>query len=336
MSQVSKNSGDPEIDLSVISKKIGDFFSSIATAAFEAILFVKRNLIVFSFLVLAGVVIGFFLDKSEDRFNTNIIVGSNFGSTEYLYGKVELLNSKIKDGDTTFLKSIGVKHPKKLRIIEIEPIVDIYNFVNNSSPNMPSGAQNTQNFELVKLLSESSDINKVIKEETTSKNYTKHMIHVESKGMISNSDSVDPILKYLNENSYYNAIQASLVNNISKKMVENEGIIRQINALLDQFSNEAANNQRNDKLVYYNNENNQINDIINTKNGLIAELGNQRIQLINFDKTIKDYSRIINFRKKQGTLGKMKVVLPILLMILFILFVRIKRFYRYQMRKRTT
>ena len=72
-----------------------------------------------------------------------------------------LLDSKIKTRDTLFLKSIGVKNPENLTKIEIEPIVDIYSLVNYNEKNA-AVTTNTQNFELLKLLAEEGDINKVI------------------------------------------------------------------------------------------------------------------------------------------------------------------------------
>ena len=68
-------------------------------------------------------------------------------------------------------------------------------------------SQNTQNFELVKLLSDNGDINKVIKDKVTSKNYYHHTLHIVSNGFISNKNTIIPILNYLNSNEYFQEIQ---------------------------------------------------------------------------------------------------------------------------------
>jgi hypothetical protein len=44
------------------------------------------------------------LDKSRTAYDHEIIVMPNFGSTDYLYGKVALLNAKIKENDSLFYK----------------------------------------------------------------------------------------------------------------------------------------------------------------------------------------------------------------------------------------
>ena len=114
-----------------------------------------------------------------------------------LYSKIDLLESKIKEKDTLFLKSIGIDKPKSLILIEIEPVVDIYTFVNNGYDK--SIAQNSANFELVKLLAEDGDIKKIINDKVTSKNYSSHKILIRTKGFVLDSRVIVPILNFLNQ-----------------------------------------------------------------------------------------------------------------------------------------
>jgi hypothetical protein len=97
MSTASQNNSDnQEIDLSEISKKIGGFFEGISTRIFRGILFLKRNILVIAILFVIGVGLGFYLDKTSKSYDHQVIVTPNFGSNEYLYSKVNLINSKIK------------------------------------------------------------------------------------------------------------------------------------------------------------------------------------------------------------------------------------------------
>ncbi|QBZ97116.1 hypothetical protein [Flavobacterium sangjuense] len=331
MSATPQNNDNQEIDLSQISKKIGSFFEGISNSIFEGILFIKRNIVIFISLFIIGVGAGYYLDKTSNSYDHEIIVAPNFGSTDYLYGKIDLLESKIKVQDTVFLKSIGIQNPKSLGQIEIEPIIDIYNFV-NSATSMANSAQNTQNFELVKLLSEDGDINKVIKEKTTSKNYGRHIIHISTKGLVGNKNFIDPLMAYLNRNEYYQNVQKVYVNNIKTKMKQNEAIILQIDNLLNEFSSTTTNNQKSDKLVYYN-ENTQLNEIIKTKNNLIGELGGQRMDLVNNEQIIMKNSSVINVKNTKGVNGKMKLVIPLFLFFAFIGINMFKNFYRKQSAK---
>lgn len=315
-------SDNQEIDLSQISKRIGNFFEGIATAFFRGILFFKRNIIIIGILFILGVLLGFYLDKTSKSYDNQIIVSPNFGSNDYLYEKINLINSKIKDGDTVFLKNIvGIQNPKKFSKIEIKPINDVYKFIDNKK----------DNFELIKLMAEDGDIKKVISDEVTSKNYPYHEIKYTTSETTSEEKTLVPLLNYLNNTDYYKEIQKVYLNNIEVKIVANDSIIKQIDGVLNSFVTKI-NGTANDKLIYYN-ENTQLNDIIETKNELVNEQGSNRVQLINLNKVIKDRSATINVKNTTSVSGKMKFVLPILFIFIFIAAGIFKSFYRAQLAK---
>lgn len=323
MSTNSQNNDNQEIDLSQISRKIGDFFEGIATNIFKVILFFKRNIIWVSILFILGAGLGFYMDKNTKVYDHQIIVQPNFGSIDYLYAKIELINSKIADNDTVFLKEIvGIKNTKKFKKIEITPITDVYKFIENKS----------QNFELLKLMAEDGDLKKILNENMTSKNYPYHLINFRTSNETDYEKTVNPILNYLNASEYYSLIQKEFVNNIKIKMVENDSIINQINGFLNSFSNTVNGSQKSDKLVYYN-ENSQLNDVIKTKEELVGEQGYHRIELVNFDKIVKSNGEVINIKNNKSTNGKMKLVLPVLFVFLFVLFGLFRSFYRRQQAK---
>lgn len=321
---------DQEIDLGQVFNKIGNLFENIGTYIFKGILFVKKNLIILLTLLVFGVGIGIFLDSRSNTYNHEVIVSPNYGSVDYLYNKINLINSRIKQGDTLFLKSIGIEEPKKISSVSVKPIIDIYSFVNDKT-NAVGNAQNSQNFELVKLLSEDGDINKVIKDSLTSKNYNHHRINISTKGFTTNKKTINPILEYLNNSAYYKSFRKTYIDNINSKIKADQIVVSQIDALLNQFSTDT-NSQKNDKLVYYN-ENTQLNDIITTKNTLISEIGYLKTQLIILDKVILDKSRIINIKNTKGLSNKNKLVLPVLFIFGFLFLSLFISFYKKQAAK---
>ena len=327
---MNQNIQDQEIDLSQISKKISGFIDSIGAAIFRFIRFIFKNIIVIGILFIAGAVMGYFIDKNNDAHVSQIIVTPNFGSVENLYAKVDLLQSRIAEDDTVFLKQIGLKNLKSIGNVAIEPVVDIYSFVSNNTA-IATNAQNTQNFEVVKLLAEDGDINKVIKDKLTSKNYSQHLIKIASDGK-TNATEISALLKFINNMPHYQNIRKTTVENILIKMKENQIFIDQINGLINQFSSNAANLQKSDKLVYYN-ENNQLNDIINTKNGFIGEIGRQKVDLISYQQVIKVQSSVLNKKNLKGTNGKMMLILPILFLFLFFGFSFLSFLYNNQKHK---
>ncbi len=321
MSGKTQNNDNQEIDLSQVSKKIGDFFDNIATSIFEIILFFKRNIIWIGLLLIAGIALGLYLDKTSKIYDNQVIVAPNFGSNDYLYSKVELLNSKIEDNDLAFLSTIGLKKPESLAKVEIEPIIDIYKFIDN----------NTENFELVKLMAEDGEISKIVKDNMTSKNYPFHSLKLISKDEMQPNEMIQPVLNYLNDSDYFKRVQKEYLNNLKIKMVENDSIISQINGVLGNVINTTGAAKSN-SLVYYN-DNMQLNDIIKTKDALISEQGIHRLEFINYDRVIKDISIVANVTNTSGANGKMKFALPFIFLGLFIVLNVVRSFYRKQLAK---
>lgn len=322
MSNSPQNPNDQEIDLSQLSKKIGDKIQSFVDWLFSGILFIRKNIVVIGVLFVLGAGMGFFFDIKTKIYNHEIIVSPNFGSTDYLYSKIFLIDSKIKEGDTVFLKQIGIKNPKRFQKIEIEPIPDIYRFINGSE----------QNFEMIKLMAEDGDLKKIVDDNLTSKNYPFHMISFTTQDKTSEKTTLEPILDYLNQNEYYQKVQKENLNNIQIKIKENDSIIAQINDVMQQFSKAVGSNQKSDKLVYYN-ENTQLNEVLKTKEALINEQGSKRLELVSSDKIIKETSHILNVKDTKATKGKMKFILPILFVGLFVFFSKLKKFYKKQLAK---
>ncbi len=317
------NQNDQEIDLGQLSKKIGEKVQSFIDWMFDGFLFIIRNKFIIGGLFILGAGLGFYMDKTIKEYDHQVIVTPNFGSTDYLYSKINLVNSKIKERDTVFLKKIGIKKPIRISKIEVEPIVDIYRFVGD----------NERNFEMLKLLAEDGDLKKIVEDNLTSKNYQFHLISYVTEEVSTEEEILNPLLGYLNENEFYKKVQKEYVNNINIKIKENDSIISQIDGILNQFSKAVGSNQKSDKLVYYN-ENTQLNEVIKTKEALINEQGSKRLELITSDKIVKENSYTLNIENRKALNGKKKLILPFLFVGLFLLFGVLRSFYRRQLAKR--
>ena len=329
MSASTPNNQDQEIDLSVLVKKIGGFFEDILSFVFNAIQFVKKRILIFAALFIIGVVLGFLKDGTSKFYKSEVIVAPNFGSTDYLYDKIAFLNAKLVQEDSVFLASLGIKDFEKIEELDVNPVIDIFNLVNNNASASANNAQNSQNFELVKLLAETTDIKTVIKDPTTSKNYQRHTVEIITKGYTSNAEILDPIIKFLNQNEYYGKYRKIYANNIANKIIQNDVIIGQIDGLLAQFSANKNNSQRGDKLIYYN-ENTQLNDLLTSKTALQNENMWQKVQLVSYDQIIKENSRTTNMRYKKSITTRKKLVYPITLILLYLGYLGFMAFYKKQ------
>ena len=320
---MSSNSQDQEIDLGQVFNKIGGFFQKGIDSIFDLFLFLKKNFLILTILLISGIVLGYFLDKNNKSYDHQVIVIPNFGSTDYLYSKIDLLESKKKENDTVYLNNLGIKNVSKFNSIKIEPIIDAYKFIQS----------NEKNFELIRLMAEDGDLETILKDGLTSKNYPYHIVSFSTTNQTTEEATVQPILAFLNNSNYYNTIQKEYINNIQLKMIANDSTISQINELLNDFAKTSSNDQKSDKLVYYN-ENNQLNEIIKIKDGLVNEQGAHKMSMINNDATIKVVSSTINIKNTKGLNGKMKLIVPFLFILLFFIFSGLQVFYKRQISKR--
>lgn len=315
------NSNEQEIDLGKIAKKINRGFENFLSWIFSGILFFKRNFLLILGLIVVGYFFGSMLDKNIKSYDNQIIVSPNFGSTDYVYSKIELLQSKINEGDTMFLKEIGIGDVEKFKRIKIEPIIDVYKFINNK----------TENFELIKLFAEKGSVDKIVEDKLTSKNYPFHLISFTTSKVTTEEKTIKPFLNYLNDSYHFKEIQKEFINNINIKMKANDSIIKQIDGLMNQFA-KVSESSHSEKLVYYN-ENTQLNEIIKTKELLVREQGQLRLDLVNLNKVVKESSIIINDKNTKGFAGKLKLIFPLFLLFILMFLRSFKIFYRKQLNK---
>ena len=318
--KVPQNTTDQEIDIFDITKSINGFVDKTNVFIFRSIQLFVRNWILVLILLGLGFGLGYYLDVSKKSYDNKIIVTPNFGSVDYLYSQIDLIEAKILSGDTLFLKDVvGISHPKAIKKIDIKPISDAFKFVEDKE----------QNFELLKLMADDGDINKVLVDNITSKNYTLHTISFTTNKIINEKEFVSQLLKYLNNSEYFNSVQKTGYKNLEQLIAQNDTIIAQIDNVLNGFSKNVKSTSKNDKLVYYN-ENTQLNDIIKTKQYLATEQGKNRLKLISSDRTIKEISSTLNIKNTQSLNGKLKFILPVLFVLIFVFIYLFKGFYRKQ------
>jgi len=312
-----------EIDLSQVGKGISNAWNGMIHSFFRLLFFIRKKIIFIVVLFIIGAALGYFADKTIKVYTHKVIVIPNFGSVDYLYSKVELLNTKIKEGDTVFLKEIGIKNTKKFSKIVIEPIIDPYKFVDNKK----------ENFELLKLMAEDGSIDKIIVNKNTSKNYPYHEIVITTLHETSEDKIINPILAYLNDSDYFKQLQKAVTANNELRIKTNEEIVNQIDGFLNEFNQSiSGGSPKSDKLIYYN-ENSQLNDVIQTKESTVKELGVLRVALINQQKVVNDISRTLNIKNTESVNGKLKFVLPILFVFLYLLIQGFTKTYRNQISK---
>jgi len=296
------NNNSQEIDLFKIVTIIYKYIS----------LFIRKHLIPIILLSIIGVALGFYVNSKIKNYESKILLSPSYGSVDYLYNQVELINSKIKRKDTIFLKNIGLNVSTSK--ISIDPVNSIYQFIQ----------ENDKNYDLIKLFAEDGDINKVAEDEKTSKNYKVHELKIHTNKPILVNQDINKLLIYLNNNEYFNQVRKVVNENYEKRIKSNIQTIEQINSILSKFD-KNVNDTKSSNLVYFN-DNNQLSDIILTKNNLIKENEYLELQKINSDNVIKKEALFLNLVSE----NKINIYLILFPLILITLYIISKRLFKYK------
>ena len=311
---MSTNSQDQEIDLGQIGKGIKNFFNGIVNSIFDFIFFVKKKLVIIGGLFVVGVALAFLLDSKT--YNHEISVIPNFGSNEYLYKKIEQIDTKLREEDEAFFKQLGIKNFKDVISVEIEAFPAIYNFVNNK--------EQGNNFELIKLMAEDGNIDKIMKDEITSKNYYHHKISIKTKGKLKKEEFITPVLNYLNANPYFEIQQKVYQKNLADKIALNDSLVKQIDNLIVLLS---SNNSSGTISI---SEKNSIPELVEKKDRLISEKQYLLTNVNIFDKIIKEESSIINIRDYKPLFLNNKILFPVILILMYLILYSLLNTYKNQ------
>jgi hypothetical protein len=314
---MSTNSQEQEIDLGQIGAGIKKLLNSILNTIFDFIFFIKKKIIVIVILFVLGVVLGFYADRTPN-YTQDITVIPNFGSNEYLYKKIDFLNSRIIEKDDQFFKSIGVVNYDKIGKIEIKAINGIFGFVNMRN--------NEQNFELIKLMAEDGNIDEIIKNDITSKNFYFHNITFKTEEQINQKEIIDPIVNYLQENTFYKKQQKIFQENLREKIQFNDSLIHQIDGLIIKLTSNSSSGSS-----ISISEKNGVSELINKKDELIKESQNLKVNLHEYEDIIKVQNISLNNVNNQGTNNKMKLILPFLFVFIYLAFYGFILLYKKQL-----
>ena len=292
-----------EIDLGYLLEKFNDFSKSLVRSLFLVFDFFKKYLIVVIVLVIVGFGIGLYKDMYEVKsYNNELIVIPNFGSVDYLYDKVEALNSKIASKDSIYLKKVLDTNFSKLNLIEIEPIVDFYNFISESR----------QYVDILKIISQNQDFSEYVENMTTSKYYKYHRMNISIKGKSSSDKIIMDLLKYFNDNEHFQEYQKIYKTTKDYEIEENYIMIAQLDSLIKAnytFENKNSSVSVNTITDQYN--------LIDKKKQLVANLRALKMEQSDYISPIKSVNVNYNIEPEKIIDISNKIKYPLLLVFLF-------------------
>jgi hypothetical protein len=302
-----QNNIQEEIDLFSLKEFIT---KAINKSIMNTFLFLKKNVYKLSILFVVGILIGGVADYLFKSYVAEVVVNSNFTTNDYLYSRVDQLNNHFIQNTN---KELPISNYKKFTKIEVEPVIDVYTFVNNMSSKAFVNAQTSQNFEMLKLMSEKGDINKIIEDEVTGKNYDFQRVKIFSNDKVEEKD-IKSVINHLNKDPYFDSILHLNIQNIKERIVKNDSTISQINKLIQSYSTSIA---KGNASVMFKNDNSELNDLIKQKNELIEKIDEEKLNLISQNKIIKENTIVYNKINDKGIANKLKFLFPLLFIFLF-------------------
>lgn len=297
---------DDEIDLGFIFKAIGDFFKAVLKNLLYVFVFFYKHKIALIVLLILGVVGGYFWESSKkDVYQNNFIVSANYESTDYLYNKIDALNKKIELKDSVYLKTIFKTGHDSIRLIEIEPINNIYNFI----------SEERTNSDVFELLSEDENMEEFVLEPVNSRNYPYHKVNVYAAGENLHQNICKNLFDYLNGNSFFNSVKNISLENTEERLRDNKESRQQINEIIKNVI-ENKSSVISDGLVSI--EDNQVLDLlINRKTSLMIDDLELMTQQANEQNAIEIVDSNYKLTYEKPLLEKDKRFLIPLLLIVF-------------------
>ncbi|AZQ59699.1 hypothetical protein EJ994_13120 [Maribacter sp. MJ134] len=318
-----KNSSNPsknsdEIDLGQLFQMIGNGFNKLFKAFLRLFVYLKKNALVLTGLVVVGAGIGYGLNQIvSKKLKTEVIVKPQTDSKNYLYDVIDEIQANIKSKNTAFFESIDIQN------IDYSGLeVTISKVVGDSK-----SESDKQYLELLQSFDDTEAIADIVRAELQNKSSYNHRITFFYKDAGLGEDFAKKVMRYINNNTYFKGLLVIYRANASSRIEQNMRLLNQVDEIIANYSNKIKRTDDslgNDRIILDNQETVDITGLFDLKNSLIEDIEAKKIELEQRTEAVK----IINFGKTQqitkSFLGKNIVLVPLLLVGLYFLFSVVK------------
>lgn len=312
-----KENQQEEIDLGLVFRKIGDAFRQVLVWFYQGTQFLLRNWIIILILVVGGAAAGHFWQKaSKPNKLATLIIKTNFDSTSYVYQAAELLNRKNKQGDHKFLGEYGINEDELSEVI-VEPIVNIMDLLEKSE---------TSDRNLEQYLAQTDFEEDLLLSEVFYPEYKYHKLFIITSNDGTN-ETVQKVMDYLNSNEYLEQVRLVTIEEINKTIERNNVSIANIDAVYDVHAGRKETEYNPSQIFFKHQENNNLHQMITSKNELMAMNEQLKQDLVSYDKVVK----VINKPKIHFMYtwkDQKRTLVPVALLLLFFGFHAAKAVYQ--------
>jgi len=302
-----------EIDLGYLIRKINGLFIKLLKLFFEVISFFIKYKIISIIILIIGIAYGTYKDLNRKTvYNNEAIVIPNFESSDYLYDKINALQLKAKARDTVFLKSILGNEYYRFKGIQIEPMLDIYNFVANSRDKI----------DILRILYQNQNFDDFVENPTISKYYKYHKVTIKIAGYDNSDKVIASLMEHINDNDHLKEYSSIYRAHYHNQIRLYDQMIGQIDSVIASISYIDKNIGQGVSII----ENSSPHLLFDKKKELIEGLLVSKTRIADSDDIIKVLK--IDYNLKTGRTIPQKISRPILFLFLFSLIFFIRYSYR--------
>lgn len=265
---MKENIGNKQIDLYHLWYFFLEFINRIILFFKKIIKITIKKIVYIIVLLIASISLGFYLDSIKVyNYDQEVILIPNFESSSHLYDVIynykPLKNSPI------------IK-------LQIEPIVDIYEFVSKPE-NLKSAEYFTEN---------NINITSIKKGSQSEKIYKYHLLKLTTRGKDKNEKIVKSFLSDLNKEPHFLSLQKVFQKNNKLKLKETLKSIDNTNAIFEKLSKstQTISGKSDFNIEMYP----ELNGLLDTKQRLLDNVKNLEQKQIEQEKVFYDVSIIPN------------------------------------------
>lgn len=308
--QKSGNNTD-EIDLGQLFRIIGRGFNNLGIGFLRLFLYLKKRAFILGGLIILGVGIGYGLNQIiEKKKKIEVIVKPNVDSENYLYNVIDEIRSNIKANDTGFFSEIGIE------------VNDLRQFKVFVEPIEIDGSKkgDLEYLQILEKFQNNNQFSELVRLELLKNSTLNHRIVFLFKDSKEGKIFSENVMKYINSSRFFLRLLEISNENAEKRISENELLIKQIDVLIDSYTENLGNEKRqsSDSRILLDTERPMdVTNLLRFKNNLIKDSEEKKIEQQNQQEPIN----ILNFGGVQQVIqpffGKNLVLLPLILVGMF-------------------
>ncbi|MFT5231425.1 MAG: hypothetical protein ACJA1H_002712 [Glaciecola sp.] len=305
---MEKRLDNDEADLNMLFNSIRKGRDNFSAFLYDLFLIIKKRWVVLSLLIIAGIACGFYMEHyGNKQYTTSLVIQTNQKSTEIIYDYIENINSYS-------LESKGFA-PNEILDLEIVAVPNFKDLLDSYE---------SQNINLIEFLLENASADDVLRAEFFRDSYRFHKIEVEL-GNTSGEESIDKFIALLNDVDNYKEINAFYGEFNTRKVVEFEKMLTQIDETIEQYNSKSPGDDTNLAVTGVNyRENNFVTSLVEYKTYVMRFLENAKYDAVTAENNVYLVNEPIIKHKKPFL--PLMIAYPLAVFIFFFLGVYFLRF----------